>query len=90
MMGIQRQRLCDKASLDLRQEFTGRSSESREMLRLRQVKRIKLGPRIYRRLITRVLDRDGWKCQKCGSLENLQVHHKVKRSRKETTHSGTW
>jgi 5-methylcytosine-specific restriction endonuclease McrA len=28
----------------------------------------------------RVLERDGWKCQKCGSLENLQVHHEIKRS----------
>lgn len=47
---------------------------------LRKVKRIKLGPRIYRRLIKKVLERDGWRCQKCGSLENLQIHHKVKRS----------
>ena len=28
----------------------------------------------------RVLERDEWRCQKCGSLENLQVHHKIKRS----------
>jgi hypothetical protein len=28
----------------------------------------------------RVLERDGWRCQKCGSLEGLQVHHKIKRS----------
>jgi 5-methylcytosine-specific restriction endonuclease McrA len=28
----------------------------------------------------RVLERDGWRCQKCGSLENLQVHHQIKRS----------
>jgi 5-methylcytosine-specific restriction enzyme A len=47
---------------------------------LRKVKRIKLGPRIYRRLLKRVLARDGWRCQKCGSLENLQAHHKVHRS----------
>ena len=47
---------------------------------LKKVKRIKLGPRIYRRLMKRVLERDRWKCQKCGSLENLQVHHKIKRS----------
>jgi len=30
----------------------------------------------------RVLERDGWRCQKCGSLENLQVHHKIKRSQR--------
>jgi 5-methylcytosine-specific restriction endonuclease McrA len=47
---------------------------------LRKIKRIKLGPRIYRRLMKKVLERDGWRCQKCGSLENLQVHHKIKRS----------
>ena len=28
----------------------------------------------------RVLERDEWRGQKCGSLENLQVHHKIKRS----------
>jgi 5-methylcytosine-specific restriction endonuclease McrA len=27
----------------------------------------------------RVLERDEWRCQKCGSLENLQVHDKIKR-----------
>jgi len=34
----------------------------------------------FRRLMKRVLERDEWRCQKCGSLENLQVHHKIKRS----------
>ena len=47
---------------------------------LRKVKRVKLGQQIYRRLMKRVLERDGWRCQRCGSLENLQVHHKMKRS----------
>ena len=47
---------------------------------LKKVKRIKLGKQIYRRLMKRVLERDEWRCQKCGSLENLQVHHKIKRS----------
>jgi len=47
---------------------------------LRKVKRIKVGRQIYRRLIKNVLERDGWRCQRCGSLENLQVHHKIKRS----------
>jgi 5-methylcytosine-specific restriction endonuclease McrA len=47
---------------------------------LTKVKWIKLGKQIYRRLMKRVLERDGWRCQKCGSLENLQVHHKIKRS----------
>jgi 5-methylcytosine-specific restriction endonuclease McrA len=47
---------------------------------LRKAKRIKLGKQIYRCLMKRVLERDGWRCQKCGSLENLQVHHRIKRS----------
>jgi len=47
---------------------------------LRKVKRIKLGKELYRRLIKRVLKRDGWRCQKCGALDNLQVHHQIKRS----------
>jgi len=41
---------------------------------LRKVKRIKLGKEVYRRLMKRVLERDGWRCQKCCSLENLQMH----------------
>jgi 5-methylcytosine-specific restriction endonuclease McrA len=47
---------------------------------LRRVKRIKLGKQIYRRLMKRVLERDGWQCRKCGGLENPQIHHKIKRS----------
>ena len=47
---------------------------------LDKVKRIKLGKRIYRRLMKRVLERDDWRCQKCGSLKDLQIHHKIKRS----------
>ena len=47
---------------------------------LKKVKRIKLGKQVYRRLTKRVLERDGWRCRRCGSLENLQVHHQIKRS----------
>ena len=35
----------------------------------------------YRELRARVLSRDGWRCQKCGSFIHLQVHHKRLRSR---------
>ena len=27
-----------------------------------------------------MLEWNRWRCQKCGSLENLQVHHKIHRS----------
>ncbi len=47
---------------------------------LRKAKRIKLGKQIYRRLMKKVLERDGWRCRECGSIENLQVHHKIHRS----------
>jgi len=40
---------------------------------LTKVKRVKLGKQVYRRLMKRVLKRDGWQCQKCGSLENLLI-----------------
>ena len=29
----------------------------------------------YRQLHRQVLERDGWRCQTCGSMQNLQVHH---------------
>jgi 5-methylcytosine-specific restriction endonuclease McrA len=47
---------------------------------LKKVKRIKLGKQLYQRLMRKVLERDDWRCRKCGSLENLQVHHKIRRS----------
>jgi 5-methylcytosine-specific restriction endonuclease McrA len=46
----------------------------------RKMKRIKLLRQIYRRLMERVLEREGWTSQRCGRMENLQVHHKTKRS----------
>jgi len=35
----------------------------------------------YRELHTRVLWRDGWRCQVCGAVRNLAVHHQQFRSR---------
>jgi 5-methylcytosine-specific restriction endonuclease McrA len=44
---------------------------------------IKLEPSDYRELRQRVLRRDGWRCQFCGSRQNLEAHHQQYRS-----HSG--
>jgi hypothetical protein len=37
--------------------------------------RIREEPHEYRELWTLVLQRDGWRCQRCGSFMKLQVHH---------------
>jgi 5-methylcytosine-specific restriction endonuclease McrA len=29
----------------------------------------------YRLLCREILERDGWRCQGCGRMEDLQVHH---------------
>jgi 5-methylcytosine-specific restriction endonuclease McrA len=34
----------------------------------------------YDQLRTRVLQRDGWKCQCCGISKDLHIHHLVHRS----------
>jgi 5-methylcytosine-specific restriction endonuclease McrA len=39
-----------------------------------------LDAKSYRRLWREVLRRDGFRCQVCGSMKNLQVHHKKFRS----------
>jgi 5-methylcytosine-specific restriction endonuclease McrA len=46
--------------------------------------RIKLDSSAYDRLRQQVLRRDGWRCQFCGAMSNLEVHHKQFRS-----HSGS-
>ncbi|MGD0907850.1 MAG: HNH endonuclease [Candidatus Acidiferrales bacterium] len=43
--------------------------------------RLRLDPEAYRRLCREVLERDGWRCQSCGCIEGLQVHHIRPRSR---------
>jgi len=37
--------------------------------------RIRLGPIEYHQLCQRILERDHWRCQNCGSMANLHVHH---------------
>lgn len=43
--------------------------------------RVKLDTESYRILWKTILDRDGWRCQQCGALKNLQVHHIRSRGR---------
>jgi 5-methylcytosine-specific restriction endonuclease McrA len=45
---------------------------------------IKLNREAYAQMRLTVLNRDAWRCQNCGSSENLEVHHKQLRS-----HSGS-
>jgi 5-methylcytosine-specific restriction endonuclease McrA len=45
--------------------------------------RLRLAPTLYENLRHEVLRRDGWKCQSCGAMSNLEVHHRKLRS-----HSG--
>jgi 5-methylcytosine-specific restriction endonuclease McrA len=37
--------------------------------------RLRLDSESYSELHRRVLERDGWRCQVCGSMQHLQVHH---------------
>ena len=42
--------------------------------------RVRLDPELYEQLRNQVLRRDGWRCQSCGTVSNLEVHHKEFRS----------
>ena len=51
------------------------------MRQLRQKRhRLKLKIEAYTLLRKRVLERDGWRCQQCGSSKDLHVHHLTRRS----------
>jgi 5-methylcytosine-specific restriction endonuclease McrA len=41
---------------------------------------LRLDPRQYDNIRNQVLRRDGWRCQLCGTMANLEVHHKEFRS----------
>ena len=43
-------------------------------------KLVRLDPISYEGLRQQVLGRDGWRCQSCGTMSNLEVHHKQFRS----------
>jgi len=42
--------------------------------------RVKLDPKGYDQLRLRILERDSWRCQNCGRMRRLQIHHKELRS----------
>ena len=44
---------------------------------------LRLDPSSYESLRQEVLNRDGWRCQSCGTMSKLEVHHREFRS-----HSG--
>jgi len=41
---------------------------------------LRLDANRYRKLHRQILERDGWRCQICGSMKQLQVHHLQLRS----------
>jgi len=43
-------------------------------------RRLRLDPASYEELRQQVLRRDGWRCQCCGTMSNLEVHHQQFRS----------
>jgi ATP-dependent DNA helicase RecQ len=43
-------------------------------------RRIRLEAESYEELRQQVLRRDGWRCQSCGVMSNLEVHHQEFRS----------
>jgi 5-methylcytosine-specific restriction endonuclease McrA len=45
--------------------------------------RLRLDPLSHESLRQQILHRDGWRCQSCGTMSNLEVHHREFRS-----HSG--
>jgi 5-methylcytosine-specific restriction endonuclease McrA len=42
--------------------------------------RIRLGAEAYSILRTKILERDSWRCQACGSFAGLEIHHIQRRS----------
>lgn len=53
------------------------------MMKQCRARPLRLESASYEVLRQQVLRRDGWRCQVCGSMSNLEVHHKRFRS-----HSG--
>ena len=47
----------------------------------REGQSLRLDPQSYNTLRQLVLRRDNWRCQLCGAVSNLEVHHQQFRSR---------
>jgi ATP-dependent DNA helicase RecQ len=45
-----------------------------------KVSRLRMDPTSYDKLRQQVLRRDGWRCQSCGAMSNLELHHQEFRS----------
>jgi 5-methylcytosine-specific restriction endonuclease McrA len=68
--------LGELAMEQLEPSGVGELPRKRYMERLRQKRpRLKLDPESYEALKNEVLERDGWRCQDCGSAKMLEVHH---------------
>ncbi len=66
----------------LREPMLEMANRKRRLQQLRKKRpRLKLSARDYHLLRQRVLERDGWRCQNCGSPKDLHVHHLEKRSK---------
>jgi len=59
------------------------SQTSKTSRSLAKIRPLRLDQEASRVLRQKILERDGWRCQACGSMQNLQVHHQRFRS-----HSG--
>jgi len=61
--------------------ISGRSERESIMSPMRlDPPRLRLDPESYENLRQLVLCRNGWRCQSCGTMSNLEVHHKESRS----------
>jgi 5-methylcytosine-specific restriction endonuclease McrA len=62
------------AALDEKGEVVASASHRKPTEAIRQVVEL-----VYARNRNIAMERDGWKCVRCGSFRNLQAHHKVER-----------
>jgi len=46
-----------------------------------KVRPVRLDAEAYRNLRRQIIERDGWRCQLCGSIAGVEVHHIQRRSR---------